>query len=83
MNPDAGLSLFSEALYLGMLNSGYVWIATDWLSSALDSTILDYDTMNSLQGVISYVGIFQFYSRSMILLLDGTIYAKLGLLMVD
>ena len=53
MNPDAGLSLFSEALYLGMLNSGYVWIATDWLSSALDSTILDYDTMNSLQGVIS------------------------------
>eukprot|EP00253_Pinus_taeda_P030572 PITA_30572 len=53
MNPDAGLNLFSEALYLGMLNSGYVWIATDWLSSALDSSILDYDTMNSLQGVIS------------------------------
>jgi ionotropic glutamate receptor len=53
MNPDAGLNLFSEALYLGMLKNGYVWIATDWLSSALDSTILDYDTMNSLQGVIS------------------------------
>jgi len=53
MNPDAGLNLFSEALYLGMLSSGYVWIATDWLSSALDSTVLDYDTMNSLQGVIS------------------------------
>jgi len=52
MNPDAGLNLFSEALYLGMLSNGYVWIATDWLSSALDSTTLDYDTMNSLQGVI-------------------------------
>eukprot|EP00253_Pinus_taeda_P007137 PITA_07137 len=56
MNPDAGLNLFSEALYIGMLNSGYVWIATSWLSSALDSTILDYDTMNSLQGVIGLRG---------------------------
>lgn len=53
MNPDAGLNLFSEALYLGMLSNDYVWIATDWLSSALDSTTLDYDAMNSLQGVIS------------------------------
>eukprot|EP01018_Ginkgo_biloba_P018042 Gb_41411 [translate_table: standard] len=52
MNPDAGLSLFSEACYLGMLSSGYVWIATDWLSSVLDSTILDSNIMHSLQGVI-------------------------------
>ncbi|GLJ46345.1 hypothetical protein SUGI_0976910 [Cryptomeria japonica] len=53
MNPDSGINLFSEALYLGMLNSTYVWIATDWLSSLLDSSGLDYDTMNSLQGVLA------------------------------
>ena len=35
-----------------MLNNGFLLIATYW-NSALDSTILDYDTMNSLQGVIS------------------------------
>eukprot|EP01018_Ginkgo_biloba_P018045 Gb_41412 [translate_table: standard] len=52
MNPDAGLDLFAEARYLGMLSSGYVWIATDWLSSALDSDVLDPDIMSSLQGVI-------------------------------
>ncbi|XP_057866286.2 glutamate receptor 3.4 isoform X2 [Cryptomeria japonica] len=53
MNPDAGMNLFSEALNLGMLSSSYVWIATDWLSSLLDSNLPDYETMNSLQGVIA------------------------------
>ena len=53
MNPDISIDLFSEALYLGMLNSTYVWIATDWLSSLLDSDGLDYETMNSLQGVLA------------------------------
>eukprot|EP01018_Ginkgo_biloba_P018051 Gb_20692 [translate_table: standard] len=52
MNPDAGLDLFTEAKQLGMLSSGYVWIATDWLSSVLDSKEMDSDIMNSLQGVI-------------------------------
>lgn len=52
MNPDAGLKLFSEAKQLQMLNTGYVWIATDWLSSAIDSDVVDSDTMSSLQGVI-------------------------------
>jgi ionotropic glutamate receptor len=52
MNPDAGLKLFAEARYLKMLSTGYVWIATDWLSSAIDSDVLDSDTMSSLQGVI-------------------------------
>ncbi|KAH9328311.1 hypothetical protein KI387_000419, partial [Taxus chinensis] len=52
MNPDVGINLFSEALNLGMLSSSYVWIATDWLSSLLDSNIPDYETMNSFQGVI-------------------------------
>ncbi|XP_057858430.2 glutamate receptor 3.4 isoform X2 [Cryptomeria japonica] len=51
-NPNMGLNIFAEASLQGMLNSGYVWMATDWLSSTLDSRILDSDTMNSLQGVI-------------------------------
>lgn len=53
MNPDTGLDLFEEAYYLGMLNTTYVWIATDWLSSLLDSNGLDYETMNTLQGVLA------------------------------
>ncbi|KAH9328301.1 hypothetical protein KI387_000409 [Taxus chinensis] len=53
MNPDAGLKLFTEVHYHGMLSNGYVWIATDWLSSALDSLELDSGTMKSLQGVIT------------------------------
>ncbi|KAL0361872.1 UNVERIFIED_CONTAM: Glutamate receptor 3.3 [Sesamum radiatum] len=35
--PKAGFMVFSVAHYLGMMDDGYVWIATDWLSSALDS----------------------------------------------
>ncbi|KAL0440474.1 UNVERIFIED_CONTAM: Glutamate receptor 3.3 [Sesamum latifolium] len=35
--PRAGFMVFSVAHYLGMMDDGYVWIATDWLSSALDS----------------------------------------------
>ncbi|KAL0313872.1 UNVERIFIED_CONTAM: Glutamate receptor 3.3 [Sesamum angustifolium] len=35
--PAAGFMVFSVAHYLGMMDDGYVWIATDWLSSALDS----------------------------------------------
>lgn len=36
VNPDTGLTVFSEAEKHGMLASGYVWIATDWLPSVLD-----------------------------------------------
>lgn len=54
VNPDSGLTIFSVAKYLGMMSSGYVWIATDWLSSHLDSSApVDLDTMNLLQGVIA------------------------------
>eukprot|EP01018_Ginkgo_biloba_P012696 Gb_01114 [translate_table: standard] len=52
MNSDAGLNFFSEANNVGMLSSGYVWIVTDWLSTVLDSTVLETDRMNSLQGLI-------------------------------
>lgn len=54
VNPDSGLTIFSIAKRLGMLGSGYVWIATDWLASVLDSSVpADPDTMNLIQGVIA------------------------------
>lgn len=55
VNPDSGLTIFSVAKYLGMMNSGYVWITTDWLSSVLDlSELPDPGTMDLLQGVIAF-----------------------------
>ncbi|WOL04889.1 glutamate receptor 3.4-like isoform X1 [Canna indica] len=54
VNPDSGLTFFSVAKTLGMLGSGYVWIASDWLASVLDSaeTPVDPNTMELLQGAI-------------------------------
>lgn len=55
VNPDSGLSVFSVAKHLGMMNSGYAWIATDWLTSFLDSyDPVDPETMNHLQGVVTF-----------------------------
>ncbi|KAM5580664.1 hypothetical protein ABKV19_010089 [Rosa sericea] len=54
VNPDSGLSVFSVAKDLGMMTSGYVWIATDWLPTNLDSLVPpDPDKMNLLQGVVA------------------------------
>ncbi|KAG8642304.1 hypothetical protein MANES_12G075200v8 [Manihot esculenta] len=54
VNPDSGLQIFSVAQKLGMMSKGYVWIATDWLPSVLDSTEpVDTNTMNLLQGVVA------------------------------
>ncbi|PPD96006.1 hypothetical protein GOBAR_DD06991 [Gossypium barbadense] len=54
VNPDTGLNIFSVAKALNMMGSGYVWIATDWLPSYLDSKdAVDSNTMNILQGVIA------------------------------
>ena len=53
MYSDAGLKLFSEVKDIGMLSTGYVWIVTYWLSSVLDSGLLEDGRMNSLQGLIS------------------------------
>uniref|UniRef100_A0A1J3K9Z8 Glutamate receptor n=1 Tax=Noccaea caerulescens TaxID=107243 RepID=A0A1J3K9Z8_NOCCA len=52
VNPDSGLNVFSVAKSLGMMSSGYVWIATDWLLTALDS--VDPKTMDLLQGVVAF-----------------------------
>ncbi|XP_058220288.1 glutamate receptor 3.4-like isoform X2 [Rhododendron vialii] len=55
VNPDSGLTIFKVAKYLGMMNSGYVWITTDWLPSVLDlSELADPDTMDHVQGVIAF-----------------------------
>nr|GMD58351.1 glutamate receptor 3.6-like isoform X2 [Ipomoea batatas] len=35
--PSEGLAIFSVAKYLGMIQGGYVWIATHWLSTVLDT----------------------------------------------
>lgn len=54
VNPDSGLTVFSVAKSLGMMNSGYVWIASDWLPSVLDgSEVVEPDTMDMLQGVLA------------------------------
>lgn len=54
VNPDTGLSVFSLAKKLQMMSSGYVWIATDWLPSFLDSFETNSpDIMNHLQGVVA------------------------------
>ncbi|CDP07274.1 unnamed protein product [Coffea canephora] len=51
--PDVGFMVFSVAQYLGMMGDGYVWIATDWLSSVLDSSSpLPPENMDSMQGVL-------------------------------
>ncbi|CAL9135826.1 unnamed protein product [Musa textilis] len=53
VNPDSGLMIFSVAKSLGMMGSGYVWIASDWLASVLDSTVpINPDTMDLIQGAI-------------------------------
>ncbi|KAL9327206.1 hypothetical protein ACSQ67_007851 [Phaseolus vulgaris] len=52
---SCGLEVLHAAQTLGMMGSGYVWIATDWLSTALDSdpSLSTSPTMNDIQGVIT------------------------------
>ncbi|KAM0915759.1 hypothetical protein ACQ4PT_010619 [Festuca glaucescens] len=53
VNPDSGLNVFSAAKSLGMMSSGYVWIATDWLSAVIDSSgHVNSDATEHTQGVI-------------------------------
>lgn len=53
VNPNTGLTIFSIAKQLGMMENGYVWIASDWLASALESD--DHNGLSKfdlVQGVI-------------------------------
>ncbi|KAM7253215.1 hypothetical protein ACFE04_025833 [Oxalis oulophora] len=48
-----GPKVFNVAHYLGMMGNGYVWIATDWLSTILDtSSPLPSETMETIDGVL-------------------------------
>ncbi|KAL8514506.1 hypothetical protein ACS0TY_013569 [Phlomoides rotata] len=49
-----GSKVFSVAHYLGMMDDGYVWIATDWLSSFLDSAspLHSGTATDTMQGIL-------------------------------
>ncbi|KAL3620761.1 hypothetical protein CASFOL_035673 [Castilleja foliolosa] len=49
-----GIRILDVARRLGMVDQGYVWIATAWLSTVLDSTSVSGDTSRSIQGVITF-----------------------------
>ncbi|XP_060192081.1 glutamate receptor 3.6-like isoform X2 [Lycium barbarum] len=52
--PSKGLEIFSMARYLGMIDNGYVWIATHWLSAILDTSgPLPPDKKENLEGAIT------------------------------
>lgn len=46
-----GLEVFNVAQHLGMMSSGYVWIATNWLSTIIDTN--SPPLPNNIQGVIA------------------------------
>lgn len=51
--PDPMLKFFRLAKKLDMISSDYVWLATDWLSSTLDSLSIYGDSLEILQGVVT------------------------------
>lgn len=52
--PSKGLDVFAMAQYLEMLDTGFVWITTNWLSTMLDSEgSLSKEMYGNLQGVIT------------------------------
>ncbi|XP_077243561.1 glutamate receptor 3.7-like [Tasmannia lanceolata] len=54
-SPDSGLKIFPIAQHLQMMTYEYVWLTTDWLCAALDSSKpLGPTSLNFLQGVIGF-----------------------------
>ncbi|XP_043711030.1 glutamate receptor 3.6-like isoform X2 [Telopea speciosissima] len=52
--PELGLKVFDLAHNLGMTGAGYVWIATSWLSTVLDTdSSLPSVSVNLIQGVLT------------------------------
>ncbi|KAK4402036.1 Glutamate receptor 3.2 [Sesamum angolense] len=49
-----GLKIFRAAYRLRMMDKGYVWIATAWLSTVLDSTTVSGEVAKSIQGVLTF-----------------------------
>nr|CAD1832131.1 unnamed protein product [Ananas comosus var. bracteatus] len=55
VNPDSGLKIFSIAQNHGMMSDEYVWLATDWLSTALEtSKTVNFDLLSDLRGVVGF-----------------------------
>ncbi|XP_061346106.1 glutamate receptor 3.6-like isoform X2 [Gastrolobium bilobum] len=53
-NTEGGPKVFSVAKFLGMMENGYVWIATGFLSALLDmNSPRPLDFMDDIQGVIT------------------------------
>lgn len=50
--PDPLLRIFDIAQKLQMMTHEYVWLATDWLSVTLDSSLSDKGTLKRLEGVM-------------------------------
>lgn len=52
--PETGLDIMNAAQYLGMLQQGYVWIATSWLSTVLDTNApLSSEVTRNIQGFLT------------------------------
>ncbi|XP_073009428.1 glutamate receptor 3.7 [Typha latifolia] len=62
VNPDSGLKILSIAQHLQMMTDDYVWLATSWLSTALDT--LESVNLNSLSYVQGLVGLRQYIPDS-------------------
>ncbi|KAF5458353.1 hypothetical protein F2P56_022386 [Juglans regia] len=55
LNPDPKMRFFTIAQKLQMMTSNYVWLATDWLSTTLDSSSpLSKTSLHILQGVVGF-----------------------------
>ncbi|OAY35133.1 glutamate receptor 3.7 [Manihot esculenta] len=53
VNPDPKLRIFTIAQKLQMMDDNYVWLATDWLSTTLDSiSHINQTSFSALQGVV-------------------------------
>lgn len=48
-----GLTIFETAKSLDMMKRGYIWIATTWLSTVLDSSGISASNVSFLQGVLA------------------------------
>ncbi|KAH6776088.1 glutamate receptor 5 [Perilla frutescens var. hirtella] len=53
ISPDPMLRFFKIAKKLDMISADYVWLATDWLTSTLDSLPSDREALNLIQGVVT------------------------------
>ncbi|RAL42874.1 hypothetical protein DM860_009381 [Cuscuta australis] len=82
--PDSKLRFFNLAHELGMMGSNYVWFATDWLSSSLESALQNQSSLGILEGVVGlrpYIPKSRkkdtFLSRWRYLMQTGFVHSKL------